>query len=315
MNSGQLTWFLVSVVRNRPAGGPVSSHMLCILYVNAVGALLGIAGSLVDRLLPATASRRWLWCLVIGITLLVPPIYRANHTSPAESSFVEGLTSLDSSIGRVWLIASASLILWGIANAVRVSVLVRRAHRRLVDDIPVLVTDSVGPATVGFLRSRVLVPRWVLALPKPQRQYIVRHEYEHRKAHDAHLLFFASLGLILTPWNLALWWQIRRLHLAIEMDCDNRVVGALGDANAYGSLLLRVAEVSSRGPRLQPALLGGMGMLEQRLTMLLAPTPLPHVQRLLLPAFACILLFIVLSMPHPIRSSEHAHAAATAATQ
>jgi beta-lactamase regulating signal transducer with metallopeptidase domain len=142
----------------------------------------------------------------------------------------------------------------------------------------------------------------VLALPGVQRQYVLRHEDEHRRAHDARLLFVASLPLILMPWNLGMWWLVRRLCLAVEMDCDNRVVSRLGDAPAYGALLLRVAEASSRGPRLQPAFLGGMGSLERRLVALLAPTPLRHVQRFLLPAVALALLAVVVLMPHPVLS-------------
>jgi beta-lactamase regulating signal transducer with metallopeptidase domain len=158
-----------------------------------------------------------------------------------------------------------------------------------------------------------LVPRWVLGLPAVQRQYVLRHEKEHQRAHDAQLLFVASLTLILMPWNLAMWWQLRRLCLAVEMDCDNRVVNRLGDAHAYGSLLLKVAEASSRGPRLQPALLGGMGSLEHRLTALLAPTPLRQVQRFLLPAAVLALLFVVVVMPHPVLGrGPHAHATMTA---
>ena len=144
-----------------------------------------------------------------------------------------------------------------------------------------------------------------------QRQYVLRHEEEHRRAHDAQLLFLASLTIILMPWNLAMWWQLRRLCLAIEMDCDNRVVNGLGDAPAYGELLLKVAQASSRGPRLQPALLGGMGTLERRLTALLAPTPLRQFQRFLLPAAVLALLFVVLVMPHPVLGAGHAHAAMT----
>jgi beta-lactamase regulating signal transducer with metallopeptidase domain len=112
-----------------------------------------------------------------------------------------------------------------------------------------------------------------------------------------------SLFVILLPWNLALWWQLRRLYLAVEVDCDNRVVAALGDAPAYGELLFRVAEAGNnapRLPRLQPAFLGGTGMLERRLRMLLAPTQLGYAQRMLLPIAACVILFIVLSMPHPV---------------
>src|SRR5688572_20288460 len=92
------------------------------------------------------------------------------------------------------------------------------------------------------------------------------------------------------------------------MDCDNRVVAALGDAPAYGALLFRVAEASNRGPRLQPALLGGAGMLETRLRRLVAPGAHTWVHRLVLPAFALALLAIVLTIPHPVVSAE-SHAA------
>jgi beta-lactamase regulating signal transducer with metallopeptidase domain len=149
----------------------------------------------------------------------------------------------------------------------------------------------------------------VLALPDSQRQYIVRHEDEHRRSHDSTLLFLASLSVILLPWNAALWWQLRRLSLAVEMDCDRRVVSTLGDAHAYGDLLLTVAQASARGPRLQPALLGGMGMLEHRLTVLLAPAPLRLVQRVVFTAVASVLLFLVLTTPHPV-IANHAHARA-----
>ena len=211
------------------------------------------------------------------------------------------------------------LVLWSLANAGWVYHVVRvsRAGRRgqggpaVVDGVPVVVTDSLGPATVGVWRSRVLLPRWVLALPGTQRQYVVRHEEEHRRAHDGRLLFVASLTVLLVPWNLALWWQLRRLSLAVEMDCDNRVVRALGDAPAYGELLLKIAQAASRRPRLQPALLGGVGMLEQRLTVLLAPAPLRRAQRFLLPAAACVLLVLVLSMPHPVIAKSHAHGPTT----
>ena len=294
--------------------------MLCILYVIAVGTLLGVAGLLVERALPATTTaRRWVWCPVIAITMTVPPIYRAKHTA-AVTDMVGGSSGdlLSEVINQTWLIASGMLVIWGLATAARVWLLVNRSRKdgnaSSIDGVPIVVTDSIGPATVGVLRSRVVVPRWVLALPSVQRRYVLRHEDEHRKSHDALLLFIASLALILTPWNLALWWQLRRLRLAVEMDCDNRVVSALGDPNAYGDLLFKVAQAASRGPRLQPAFLG-TGLLEHRLTALLAPVPLRQAQRLLLPAVACVLLFVVLSMPHPVlslkpvASSQHSHTA------
>jgi len=300
--------------------------MLCILYVNTVGTLLGIMGLLAERALPTRSARRWVWTLVIPLSVFLPGVYQAQHTvsmfevlsqpavatlpsfAPLDPAWWVGIAAYDVIIGRIWLTASVLVLLWGLGNFLWVAHVIRssRGRRRplILDGVPVLVTDTVGPATVGLWRSRVIVPQWVLALPGVQRQYVLRHEDEHRKANDARLLFVASLFLVLMPWNLALWWQLRRLRLAVEMDCDNRVVAALGNPNAYGQLLLNVAQAVSRGPRLQPALLGGMGMLEHRLTMLLAPTPLRHAQRFLVPAAAVALLFIVLSMPHPVTGRQ-----------
>lgn len=317
--------------------------MLCILYVIAVGTLLTSAGILAERVLPAGTARRWIWCVIIPVSVALPGFYRARHTMSVgvleqaaaggegsaalsavalDAGFWARVEALDPLLNRVWLSASALLLAWGLASTLRVAYLVYAARRRqesqgaapAVDGVPVLVTESLGPATVGLWRSRVLVPRWVLALPRAQRQYVLRHEDEHRRSHDAQLLFVASLPLVLMPWNAALWWQLRRLRLAVEMDCDNRVVASLGDANAYGGLLLKVAEAAGRGPRLQPALLGGTGMLERRLIALLSPAPLRHIQRVIVPAMALALLLVVLSMPHPVvESSPHdAHSASNA---
>ena len=318
--------------------------MLCILYTNVVGMLLGAIGLLVERALPAAFPRRWVWPIVIATSIALPGYNRFHHTwavdaaltrQPVNAPDIAVATapgalsdpdwwahteSYDAGINQMWHVASTGLIAWGIANLLWVLLVVARARRKqgktgrpgIIDGVQVIVTDSIGPATVGLWRSRVLVPQWVLALPGVQRQYVLRHEEEHRRAHDPRLLFAMSLPLILMPWNLAMWWQVRRLCLAVETDCDNRVVAALGDAVGYGELLFKVAQAASRGPRLQPAFLGGKGMLERRLIKLTASAPPQYVQRLLAAAVACALLSLVLSMPHPIVSTgPHAHGAMT----
>lgn len=314
--------------------------MLCIIYVITVSALLGVFGVLVEQSLPTTFPRRFLWCVIIPTSVFLPGYYRYHHSfsvtdalggqamtesmGQMSGSMSFGLfnpawwahtNSYNSLINQMWLVASALLILWGLVNAFRVWQIVRRSRLDLqnrgtpsvIDGVSVLVTDRIGPATVGLLRSSVLVPKWVLALPGIQRRYVLCHEEQHRQAHDSLLLFVASSFIVLMPWNVALWWNLRRLRLAVEMDCDNRVVAKLGNANAYGELLLKVAQAGSRGPRLQPALLGA-GMLERRLTALLAPTQLKQLQKFLLPATAAILLLVVLWMPHPVTGS-HKHSA------
>ena len=311
--------------------------MLCILYVTVVGALLGVVGLLAERMLPTNFPRRWIWCLVMPISVALPGVYRMQHNwaitpsapslgQPAMNHMAGGtladlvdpalwarVETWNPAINRVWGIASWTLLAWGLLSALRILLVLYASRARkgaIVDGVPVVVTDTAGPATVGVLRSRVIVPRWVLALPAMQRRYVLRHEEEHRRAHDAQLLFVASLALVLMPWNLAMWWQLRRLCLAVEMDCDTRVVSALGDAHAYGNLLLKVAEAETRGLRLQPAFLG-VGSLERRLRRLVAPTSLGRSQRFLLPALALALLLLVVVMPHPImRPESHTHATA-----
>lgn len=301
--------------------------MACLPYVITIGFLLGIIGVIAERLLPPAMSRRWMWCVIIVASLALPGFYRVHHSAvvagAAESAMfalnadvARQIRAIDVVIGRAWVIATTLLGAWALFNLGWVSHVVRVSRARLrssapsvVGGVPVIITESLGPATVGVLRSRVVLPRWVLALPEEQRQYIVRHEEEHRRSHDSTLLFLASLTVILFPWHAALWWQLRRLSLAVEMDCDRRVVSSLGDPRAYGSLLLAVAQASNRGPRLQPALLGATGMLERRLSVLLAPAPLRVAQRLMLAVAASVLFYVVVVTPHPvIASAAHAHA-------
>lgn len=299
--------------------------ILCMAYFVAFGAVLGAVGLLVERSLPARASRRWLWLALIALSIALP-ILTAFQRSSAELSvlghhvaWVPGATHASDAwfagAGSAWLHcdapnaalfmnlswgAAALFLLWGLAGGWRAARLAGKGEgERPVDGARVIVTDAVGPATIGVVHPRVVVPRWVLALPEDRRRYVIRHEEEHRRAHDARLLAFAALLVCLMPWNLALWWQLRRLRLAVELDCDARVVAALGSARAYGELLLRVAEASSRGPRLQPALAGRAGMLEQRLMALLGRSPLPPVARLVSASAAIALLVALLSVPHP----------------
>lgn len=278
--------------------------MLCFLYVIALTATLGLIASLLEPVLPPRAPRRWLWCAAIVLSMTVPALYRARHNVALEGGWA-AITSYDALLIQLWSKVTLALVVWAAVSALLVAYAVHRARRQRrgpaeVDGVPVVVTDRLGPATAGFWRSRVLVPRWVLELPAMQRRYVLRHEDEHRKAHDGRLLFLASLALAVVPWNVALWWLLRRLALAIEIDCDNRVVAALGNPQRYGELLLRVAEQGSRGPRLQPGFVGGMGTLERRLRALVAPATLSRTLRYVLPVIALVLLLIILVAPHPV---------------
>lgn len=302
---------------------------LCLLYFFAVGSWLAAAGLLAERALPPAAPKRWIWCVTMVSSVVLPMLLSvmhsshviglwghevlrmpsAHHTMGAAShstldEWLDCRADLGGALLRVWFVGTALVLVWATASTWRVRRLVRSASGQssdarttLVDGVRVIVTDRVGPATAGVWRPHVLVPHWVLALPAAQRRYVVRHEDEHRRARDVFLLGAASLLVVLLPWNLALWWQLRRLRLAVEMDCDARVVASLGDPSGYGELLLTVATAASHRPTLQPALLGA-GMLERRLIALVAPRE-RRATEWLAAAAAVLLVAMVLSVPHP----------------
>ena len=302
---------------------------LCILYFLVVGAWLGAAGLLAERAMPRRVPRRWIWCLTIVGSIALPMILSARHSSHVIGLWGQELLRIPSApeaggtvadslrrqlldcaagygavIRQLWFASALVVLAWGALAAWRLRRLVRAQctgspDRTAVDGVRVTLTETLGPATAGLWRPRVLLPRWVLALPAERRRYVVRHEDEHRCAHDAALLAGVSALVALMPWNVALWWQLRRLRLAVEVDCDRRVVASLGGAVEYGALLLDVAEASSRGPRLQPALLGGTGELERRLTALLSGGRRGIVEWVVAPAAAIALVAVVLSVPHP----------------
>lgn len=275
--------------------------MLCILYVGLISTCLGLVGLLFEQALPERVVRRWMWLGIVCLAIVLPATYRVQHNAHIHMASVVSASSHDLLIGR-WLMVSVWIsIALAVTQALRVWYLIRRARlgATVIDGVSAVVTDGIGPATVGVVGARVVIPRWVLALPAMQRRYVLRHEEEHRSSHDTLLLFVASLAGVLLPWNLPIWWLLRRLRLAVEMDCDNRVVAALGDANAYGTLLLSVAEASNRGLSLQPALLG-MGMLERRITALVSPATRTIAMRALAAAAAFAILVIVFMLPHPV---------------
>jgi len=82
--------------------------------------------------------------------------------------------------------------------------------------------------------------------------------------------------LVLFPWNAALWFMAHRLRLAIEIDCDARVIGDSA-AEEYGLFLVAVGERRAHGIFLAASLTERRSSLERRIhamTMLRPRHPL-----------------------------------------
>jgi TonB family protein len=80
------------------------------------------------------------------------------------------------------------------------------------------------------------------------------------------------VAVALVPWNVGVWWIARRLRLAVELDCDARVLRTDGDSERYSRLLLFIAQRQSQ-TRLALMLAESSSHLSRRITAMNAPRP------------------------------------------
>jgi TonB family protein len=258
-----------------------------MLYAALVGILMTVAATALDR--AAVARRRptrMIWAAALALSIAWPvgrgiarmtpervsPVrlmpFAITVQSPAMTSHASALSraAIDRALLFAWCGLSALLIL----RLVRGLVTLRRTSTTWtpaeIDGTRVRVSSNVGPALVGLRSMEVVLPEWILSLDQPLRAIVLRHEEEHRSARDPYLLFGATVAVALMPWNLALWLQAKRLRLAIELDCDARVLRAHPSTERYGLLMLTIAQRRSVAPTLfAPMLTEPTTQLERRI--------------------------------------------------
>ena len=298
-----------------------------MLWSIGVGVLLLVAGLAAEKLLEG--SRRWVWVVAgagtVGLTAArvfggggagsgeasvgLPvmesfgafPVNRAAEafggastsglfalTIPADSI----LHSFDGMLLLVWVVLSVGLAMYALIGT---GDFLRRRRDWQPGTLlgqPVLWSRDTGPAVVGLLRPTVVLPSSVRALEARKQMLILAHEQEHRRAGDAVLRFAATALLVVFPWNPALWYHYRRLCLAIEFDCDHRVMRRLPHRRwLYGDLLFQFG--SSTGARAGIALAAfaeQRSFLEKRIRKLLSKAPEVGMAQIAFLAFAAILV-------------------------
>jgi beta-lactamase regulating signal transducer with metallopeptidase domain len=235
-------------------------------YAFAVSVVFGLAGAALEQSLRlARKPARWGVAAAMLASVLVPALTR-EAPAPTQETLVPAViaeplaptahglqtipTSLDLGVLDLPLIGlwiACAFLALGLVIGTQLRVLrdARECIEDVVHGIPVRRTRSFGPATVGVVKSFIVLPAWAYHLDAESVRLMVRHEHEHLLGRDPQLLFAALVLTALQPWNLALWWQFRRLRNAIELDCDQRVLASGADARSYGSLLLQLASTKA----------------------------------------------------------------------
>jgi TonB family protein len=149
----------------------------------------------------------------------------------------------------------------------------RGSRRSRLGTRDVLISRRLGPAVLGVVTPRIILPRWALELPGEHLRLVLVHEEEHIRARDPLVLSAGLAALVLTAWNPVTWWMLRRLRDSVELDCDDRVLHRFPDADTYGRSLLAVAELVSLAPAPLAAFAERPGRLHRRIYAMTARSP------------------------------------------
>ena len=288
------------------------SHLM--LYAIEVALLIGLAGLALERVAAwGRFPRRVVWaaCLVVSLGLpavnaLMPrqamrqqplvtnPSPPLVATSPAlTQSFQQPETTTfkalpdshrlvsptrvsgEEVLSAVWLAASTGLVTLYAFLRLRLRRAARYWRCERINDQEVWLTRELGPAVCGLIKPVIVMPQWVLEAPRHARALILAHEQEHIAARDPALLLLGLVAIVIAPWNLPLWWQLRRLRFAIEVDCDGRVLHRGEEAKDYGEVLLAVGARQSLMPIGAIAGTDGPSQLLRRIRIMTGDLPGP----------------------------------------
>jgi beta-lactamase regulating signal transducer with metallopeptidase domain len=185
------------------------------------------------------------------------PIHPPAHVQPRRHFAWPDLANWNSALKWLWIATSVAVLIFYLLGWIRLRLVARRWPIQQIDGTSVRVAEHVGPAVIGFLKPQIVLPRWLLGGPTNQRAMVLAHESEHIAGNDPRLVHMALLFVALAPWNLPLWWQLRRLRFSIEVDCDRRVLKRGTDAKDYGEMLLSI------GQRRGGAIVGVLALTEK----------------------------------------------------
>src|SRR5215471_3151403 len=273
-----------------------------MLYSIIVSMLLGLAALALERSAQIRQRpARWLWgaCIVASLAILFIPsrepvqIPETTHAdgaipsailTPPQTTAIElprftlPMIATDQApvsdevstmLEWTWRMASMALALVILASGVLLWWRRRRWERGHMAGTAVYISEDCGPAVVGFFRPHIVVPRWLKKLSPDEQELVIAHERSHLGAYDTQLLTIAVCLVACMPWNPMLWWQLRRLRLAIETDCDARVLGLGYPVARYSETLIAVGERQSASYAMAMAGYGSKSFLEQRIRNML----------------------------------------------
>lgn len=177
---------------------------------------------------------------------------------------------------------AASLVLLFLVATVQIRYLKLRRGWPLLSlhGTPARLAPNSGPAVIGTVRPDIVIPRWLLNRSAVEQKLVLQHEGEHVAARDPLVIATGWICAVLVPWHPAVWFMLNRLRLAVEVDCDTRVLCRGAARESYGALLIELSEITSGLPAGASALADRTSHLERRLLAMNSKRPSYLILRL-----------------------------------
>ena len=217
-------------------------------------------GPLLPRTSAETVAATW-WSRSRDV--LVFPVETALHA--VQSTVARVPAPIQRGLAGTWILASLATFFAFAVSYGRIRRQMRRWPTRRVENITARIAPDAGPAVVGLAPAEIILPEWLMACPAAEQRLVIAHECEHVRAGDPWLLVMACGAVACMPWNPALWFALGRLRLAVELDCDRRVLRRGASPSAYGSLLIDLSALRPSLPSAMPAFSCNGSYLERRL--------------------------------------------------
>jgi hypothetical protein len=229
-----------------------------VAYLLVVSGIMSLAALSLERALrPYGYATRWVWvCALLGSLVFPLVLSRTAGQTQIAATWTRSLPR-----ASLQMSAGAARPEWAAPLPIRLLEPKPVRLDALVDAVwtlssAVMLAILLAGGWYGRRRRRSWRRVWIagtefLAANPETLLLVIAHERSHVAARDTGLLGL-GLGLaVLTAWNPLTWWQVHRLRLAIEVDCDRRVLRGGYDAHRYAKTLV---DVSTQ----RPAYFGGL---------------------------------------------------------
>lgn len=301
----------------------VRSTLLVIVATIAAAILRGLGA--------AAASRHWVWLLAIGaiavlplLTAALPPIVIAIPHSfalfagadlSAPGEHVPPTRPADIVLWSLFTLGVAVLLSRLVAARLTLSRLWRRARPgdayadlpELAQHVgithPVLLRFADAPIAPMTWGRRILLPAEASHWPSARQRDVLLHELSHMARRDSLTQVLAAIVRAFFWFSPAVWYALRQLRIEQEHACDECVLAAGAQPDAYAQTLIDVA-AGRRAPALGMGVSAAMAQhsdLERRVRAIVTPArrtslTLVHIAALGAAALASI-AFIATAQP------------------